>query len=403
MTIISIIYGQSSCNINNNDKTDCGFVGITQQQCQSKGCCWDEVYDGSSTPWCFHGSISPPSTNFTGPPFNETAMQYIWKYFIANIDIDGKGGVVASPDTNTGQGGSYYYHWMRDGALSMNTYMMVTNFTYHSQTMKNYVQWVLNVQNEKDPNNIDIRTEPKFNLPNGDVFTGDWCRPQTDGSALRAITLSHFAFELIKNNELSYVNEYLWTNNNNYNGGAIKYDLDWVVNNWSQNGCDLWEEIQSTDFFWNRMAFKKALLIGYQIALKQGDTSLANTYLSTAQQINSTLINHYNGQYVFESTNRQQDACVICAFNDGYTRDGLYSATDYRVSGTINTLNNLFNNAFPINNIDTNNGVPGVLYGRYQGDTYDGGNPWILTTNALAQLYYRYRCGYIPSIMLQCF
>ncbi len=33
--------------------------------------------------------------------------------------------------------------------------------------------------------------------------------------------------------------------------------------------------------------------------------------------------------------------------------------------------------------------MPGVLYGRYAGDTYAGGNPWQLTTAALAQLFYR--------------
>jgi len=38
---------------------------------------------------------------------------------------------------------------------------------------------------EADPNGIDIRTEPKFNLPNGDVFTDPWCRPQNDGPGLR--------------------------------------------------------------------------------------------------------------------------------------------------------------------------------------------------------------------------
>lgn len=33
--------------------------------------------------------------------------------------------------------------------------------------------------------------------------------------------------------------------------------------------------------------------------------------------------------------------------------------------------------------------LPGVLFGRYPGDVYHGGNPWILTTAALAQLLYR--------------
>ena len=32
---------------------------------------------------------------------------------------------------------------------------------------------------------------------------------------------------------------------------------------------------------------------------------------------------------------------------------------------------------------------PGVLYGRYDGDHYAGGNPWVLTSGCLAQLYYR--------------
>lgn len=30
-----------------------------------------------------------------------------------------------------------------------------------------------------------------------------------------------------------------------------------------------------------------------------------------------------------------------------------------------------------------------MLYGRYQGDHYGGGNPWVLSTGALADLFYR--------------
>ena len=43
--------------------------------------------------------------------------------FNANLNIDGVGAVVAAPDHNVSTAGSYYYHWMRDGALSMNAYM----------------------------------------------------------------------------------------------------------------------------------------------------------------------------------------------------------------------------------------------------------------------------------------
>jgi hypothetical protein len=35
-----------------------------------------------------------------------------------------------------------------------------------------------------------VRIEPKFEIPSGEPYTGGWCRPQTDGPALRAMALS---------------------------------------------------------------------------------------------------------------------------------------------------------------------------------------------------------------------
>lgn len=51
----------------------------------------------------------------------------MYNLFLANIDIEGKGGVVAAPDNNT-PGGSYVYHWMRDAGLSMRSYMEINDF-----------------------------------------------------------------------------------------------------------------------------------------------------------------------------------------------------------------------------------------------------------------------------------
>lgn len=120
-----------------------------------------------------------------------------------------------------------------------------------------------------------------------------------------------------------------------------------------------------------------------------GDSSSAQTYESVAQQINATLANHWNGNFVFESTNREEDSAVIMAFNEGYSNDGYFAPTDPEVTATINTFNNYFYFAYPINIDDSENGIPGILYGRYQGDTYAGGNAWILTSASLAQLFYR--------------
>ena len=43
---------------------------------------------------------------------------------------------------------------------------------------------------------------------------------------------------------------------------------------------------------------------------------------------------------------------------------------------------------FPINVTDNKAKVPGILYGRYPGDSYAGGNPWQLLTAVLGELFY---------------
>ena len=40
------------CNISGKDKKDCGYVGITQDKCEDKGCCFKKTNDG--TPWCYN-------------------------------------------------------------------------------------------------------------------------------------------------------------------------------------------------------------------------------------------------------------------------------------------------------------------------------------------------------------
>lgn len=288
-------------------------------------------------------------------------------YFYSNLNIQGLGGVVASPDPDT-PGGSYYYAWERDAALCMKSYMLLNDFNLNDirTNMNAYVGWVLRIQNEKNPHNIDSRVEVKFNLPNGGAFMGPWCRPQTDATGLRATTLSLYARALIAAGETNYVKENLWTNSASLNhGGAIKYDLDWVVSNWRQNGCDLWEEIESEDFFWGRFNFRRGLLEGALLAEEMGDRASAKLYRETAAEIQKALNVHWTGTYVTESSNRPKDAAVVSAFSDGYVEDGVFKPTDYQVAGTVATLNELFCHEYSINQVDTIDGIPGVLYGRF--------------------------------------
>jgi glucoamylase len=127
--------------------------------------------------------------------------------FEANINIQGKGGVVASPDPST-PGGSYYYHWERDGALSMRAYAEMNDYNLDviKTKMQAYIGWVVHIQSEYDPNGVDVRIEPKFNLPDGSPYTGGWCRPQNDAPGLRATTLIYYANAMLDSGNQDNIN-----------------------------------------------------------------------------------------------------------------------------------------------------------------------------------------------------
>lgn len=331
------------------------------------------------------------------PGFTPSNLETISNYFFSNLNIQGKGGIVASPDKKTPVGGgTYYYDWMRDGALSMRAFMELHDFDLNSiqNNMQSYVQWILNSQNQNDPLGFDIRIEPKFNLPNGDVFQGGWGRPQTDGPGLRSTTLILYALKLIENGQKDYVAKYLWTGDaNKYHGGAIKYDLDWLVQGVNQvvKSFDLWEDLSAEDFFWNKINWRRAFVLGAQLAEKMGDHNTQQIYVKCSGDLATALQNHWNstGEFIFQAPERPIDGAVIIGLNQGYSDDDFLPPIDVKIAKTVLAYNELFCEIFPINQKDTDNGVPGVMYGRYAGDVYQNGNPWQLISANLATLFYR--------------
>lgn len=376
ISILHIIYSQLICPESDSSysRQDCGYIGITQNECISKSCCWQPTNDHS--PYCTY-ALTLNKPNYYSPylkpssqPFQQNEIDTFFQYFLNNIDINLTGAVAAAPDLNT-PGGSYFYHWARDGALTINTLFTYTNRTFSKKYADDYLKWIQLIQSKKDPNNIDIRTEPKYEIPSGNAYTGGWCRPQNDGPGLQAITLINTASDYLIS----------WP--------TIKYNLDYIVSGYNSDTCDLWEEIVSPDFFWNRVTMFKSLLLGSRLANKLGFTNDAVTWNNTANVIKSNIYStHWNGYYFYESNNRPVDGAVIVALNDGY--DELTNFLDplsYEIASTVYYYNQVFSSEYPINNNDKT--FYGILYGRYPGDIYAGGNPWILTTAALSSLMYR--------------
>ena len=181
-------------------RSDCGHSGTTQQDCEAAGCCWSPVDPNpDNQPWCFKKEnaktcpLSYSNANKTAAPFSDSEIQIMDKYFRASINVDNSGAVVAAPDYNT-PGGSYFYHWARDGALSMGALLRLANSLDDVRDdMDNYVRWVAKVHNESDPNDLpSILPEPKYTIPDGTPYTGGWCRPQNDGPPLRSKTLVEY-------------------------------------------------------------------------------------------------------------------------------------------------------------------------------------------------------------------
>jgi len=357
-----------------NGRMDCGYLGITQSECINKGCCWQPTNDHSA--YCtyskketmpnYYTSNSEKPTN----PFSQSEINTFFNYFLNNIDINSTGAVAAAPDLHT-PGGSYYYHWARDGALTINTLYYFTNKSFSQKYTDDYLKWIQLIQSKKDPNGIDIRIEPKYEIPSGNSYTGAWCRPQNDGPGLQAIALINSASNVAKS----------WP--------TIKYNLDYIISGYNSNTCDLWEEITSTDFFWNRVTMAKALSLGSRFASSLGYNDDAKKWQNTADLIKSNIYStHWNGFYYYEANNRPVDGAVIVGLNDGYDEiDNFLDPLSYEIASTVYYYNVIFSSEYPINEKDKN--FYGILYGRYPVDVYAGGNPWILTTAALSSLMYR--------------
>lgn len=375
LTFLHSYYATLVCpdSYSSYSRTDCGYIGITQTECINNGCCWQPTNDHS--PYCTY-PILQNTLNYYTPlqqvttPFQQSEINIFLQYFLNNIDINSTGAVAAAPDLNT-PGGSYFYHWARDGALTINTLFMFTNMTFSKIYCDDYLKWIQFVQTQKDPNNLDIRIEPKYEIPSGTAYTGPWCRPQNDGPGLQAITLINTASDYLKS----------WS--------SIKYNLDYIVSGYNSDTCDLWEEIVSSDFFWNRATMVKSLLLGSRLATKLGFTEDAKIWDQTATTIRNNIYStHWNGFYFYESSNRPVDGAVIVALNDAYDEQtNFLDPLSYEIASTVYYYNLVFSTEYPINEYDKK--FYGILYGRYPGDIYAGGNPWILTSAALGSLMYR--------------
>ncbi|KAJ6576862.1 glycoside hydrolase family 15 protein [Mycena sp. CBHHK59/15] len=310
---------------------------------------------------------------------------------LANIGPSGSkaqsvpaGVVVASPSKNNPD---YFYTWTRD--LSLVFKCVVDKYSSGQypelqSLIQDFVQAEAVIQKVPNPSGNFASGglgEPKFNADET-AFIGAWGRPQRDGPALRAIAVISCASLL---NDSATVLNTLWP--------IIEPDLDYVQNDWNLTTFDLWEEVSSSSFFTTAVQHR-ALRQGAALAKSLGQTSVAISYSTQADNLLCFLQSYWNLKgYITANTGggrSGKDANTVLA--SIHTFDifaGCDSVTFQPCSdkalANLKVYVDSFRSIYRINN---NASSGAVATGRYAEDSYMGGNPWYLTTFAVAQQLY---------------
>ncbi|KAL1681842.1 glycoside hydrolase family 15 and carbohydrate-binding module family 20 [Schizophyllum commune] len=311
---------------------------------------------------------------------------------LANIGPSGSkshgaasGVIIASPSTSNPD---YLYTWTRDAALVSRA--LVDEFIGGESSLQtvidSYVSSQQKLQRVDNPSGSYTSGglgEPKFNI-DLTAFTGAWGRPQRDGPALRAITLITYGNHLLSSGNTSYVTDTIWP--------VVKADLDYVVSYWNQTGFDLWEEVSSSSFF-TTAEQHTALRLGATFATAVGAS--ASTYSTQADNVLCFLQSYWNsnGGYATANTGGGRSGIdantVLTSIHTFDIEAGCDSVTFQPCSDRALSNLKVYVDSFRgLYGINPTGATDPILTGRYKEDVYYNGNPWYLTTFAVAEQLY---------------
>ncbi|CAK5262997.1 unnamed protein product [Mycena citricolor] len=307
----------------------------------------------------------------------------------ANIGPSGSKSKALSPSTTNP---NYLFTWTRDSSLVFK--YIIDQFVSGQDTtllgqIQNFVSAESILQQVSNPSGT-VSTgglgEPHYNIDET-PFTGAWGRPQRDGPALRATSIIEYANWVLKNTSASNVLSTLWP--------IIKLDLDYVAADWNQTTFDLWEEVNSSSFFTTAVQHR-ALREGAALAKALGQTAVISNYLAQADNLLCFLQSYWNptSGYITANTGggrSGKDANTALASIHTFDPAAGCDATTFqpcsdKALSSLKVYVDSFRSIYSINSGIASNAA--VATGRYPEDSYMGGNPWYLTTAAVAEQLY---------------
>ncbi len=288
----------------------------------------------------------------------------------------------------------YYFHWVRDSALVMNTvaeaFALQRPYTSRATFDQQFNDFLRLSRHLQGLPSLYGLGEPRYTV-SGEVDTVPWSRPQYDGPALRALCiLEYFRAEAARH-----------TSDPDRDAVALEVlrtDLDYLTTVWDQRGFDVWEELRA-DNYQTRLVQLAALEQGASWLEQHADSpERVARYRQIVQKLEPLLDDHWDptrgflrSQLAIAATDgftakkTDLDSEVIVAVVDADRTNGPHSVLDDRVQATVAVLEDLYRESFPINRQPD----IGLAYGRYRGDTYYGGNAFVFITADFATFYYR--------------
>jgi len=310
------------------------------------------------------------------------------------------GATVASPSTSNPD---YAYDWVRDTSLTMKMVVQLSQDPSISDSIRQKLTdristWIdFELARQTTPTLTDLG-EPKFYVT-GKADLEPWGRPQNDGPALRALTGIEIANQWMKEGRFDDIRARLYRSEIPART-MIKRDLEYVAHHWNETSFDLWEEERAMHFY-TLTVQKVALLKGAKLAKDMGDGAAADFYATQSKAIDQYLGAFVEGKrgiirYAIDKDSplphKKSDLDIAVLLAAIQTFDGQFYVPVEAMINTVNQLAQTFQSLYAINRIQTTpDGKPlGIALGRYPDDKYSGfdfstGNPWFLSTLALAE------------------
>ena len=281
--------------------------------------------------------------------------------------------IIASPSESP----PYKYHWIRDSALVMRTFVDM----YETTKQPIYFQYIINyIENESKLQNLeDTKSglgEPKYEI-NCKPFHGEWGRPQNDGPALRGIVL----YQIIRSFKYKYdtiISTLILP--------IILKDLRYILDVYNKTSFDIWEELSGWHFYTRlvQLKFIKDSIHNYYL-IKHYDISI-EILRDTYRKLIIGLKDHLTENSIISSFDKDgnitkgPDASILLAFSHiSYDDDILQEIPFKFVNSTCTDLIFHFRKKYNDDELQ--------LIGRYPDDKYYDGHIWVLCSCCLGQIY----------------